>query len=46
MTHITRLSEEESDREVARLLGADRVTEASLENAREMKRMAQSGKGR
>ena len=46
MTHIARLSEEESDREVARLLGADRVTEASLENAREMKRMALSGKGR
>ena len=46
MTHITRLSEEESDREVARLLGADRVTEASLENAREMKRMARSGKDR
>ena len=44
MTHITRLTEEESDREVARLLGADRITEAALENAREMKKMAHSGK--
>ena len=46
MTHIHRLTEEESDREVARLLGADRITEAALENAREMKRMAHSGKER
>ncbi len=46
MTHIRRLSEEESDREVARLLGADHITEAALENAREMKKMAHSGKGR
>ena len=46
MTHITRLGEEESDREVARLLGADHITEAALENAREMKRMAHSGKGK
>ena len=44
MTHITRLTEEESDREVARLLGADHITEAALENAREMKKMAHSGK--
>ena len=45
MTHIRKLTEEESDREVARLLGADRITDAALENAREMKRMAHSGKG-
>ena len=46
MTHIHRLTEEESDREVARLLGADHITEAALENAREMKKMAHSGKGK
>ena len=46
MTHIKRLTEEESDREIARLLGADRITDAALENAREMKRMAHSGKGK
>ena len=45
MTHIKRLSEEESDREVARLLGADRITEAALMNAREMKEMAMAEKG-
>ena len=44
MTHIRRLTEDESDREVARLLGADRITDTALENAREMKRMAHSGK--
>ena len=46
MTHIRRLSEQESDREVARLLGADRITEAALQNAREMKEMAMAEKGR
>ena len=46
VTHIKRLGEEESDREVARLLGADHITEAALENAREMKKMAHSGKGK
>ena len=45
MTHIRRLSDEESDREVARLLGADRITEAALQNAREMKEMAMAEKG-
>ena len=45
MTHNKRLSEEESDREVARLLGADRITEAALMNAREMKEMAMAEKG-
>ena len=46
MTHINRLSEEESDREIARLLGSDHITEAALENAREMKKMAHGGKGK
>ena len=46
VTHINRLGEEESDREVARLLGADHITEAALENAREMKKMAHTGKGK
>ncbi len=40
VTHISRLSESESDRELARLLGGDVLTEASLGNAREMKQMA------
>ncbi len=43
-THIGRLTEEESDRELARLLGGAALTEAVLNNAREMKRMA--GKAR
>ena len=46
MTHINRLSDEESDREIARLLGADHLTEAALLNAREMKKMAHGGKGK
>ena len=46
MTHIMRLTDEESDREVARLLGADRITEAALSNAREMKEMAMAEKGK
>ena len=46
MTHIRRLSEEESDCEVARLLGSDRLTDAALENAREMKKMAAAEKER
>ena len=36
-THIRSLTDEESDRELARLLGADQITEAALVNAREMK---------
>jgi DNA repair protein RecN (Recombination protein N) len=44
-THIRRLSEEESDCEVARLLGADTITDAALINARDMKRRALSAKG-
>lgn len=45
MTHIRRLTEEESDMEVARLLGSDRLTDAALENAKEMKKLAHSVKG-
>ena len=44
MTHIKKLSEEESDREVARLLGADKITDAALINAREMKEMCRQYK--
>lgn len=40
VTHITRLNEDESDRELARLLGGARITDAVLENAREMKQEA------
>ncbi|MDO5132309.1 MAG: DNA repair protein RecN [Eubacteriales bacterium] len=39
-THIRRLSPQESERELARLLGAGEITPAALENAREMKRTA------
>lgn len=39
-THIRRLDGPQSDRELARLLGAGEVTAAALENAREMKRTA------
>lgn len=43
-THISRLSEEESDRELGRMLGTATVTEATLDNAREMKRQARAEK--
>lgn len=39
-THIYRLSPEDSDRELARLLGAGEITPAALQNAREMKQNA------
>ena len=45
VTHISRLSETDSDGELARLLGGAAVTEAVLENAREMKRMAAASRG-
>lgn len=44
MTHITQLSEEESDREIARMVGGAEISEAALENARDMKRMAKQSK--
>jgi DNA repair protein RecN (Recombination protein N) len=39
-THIYRLSPQDSDRELARLLGAGEITPAALQNAREMKQNA------
>lgn len=39
-THIRTLSEEESNRELGRMMGGERITEASLASAREMKEMA------
>lgn len=43
-TSILRLTEEESTRELARMMGGDKITETALENAAEMKRMAQAQK--
>ena len=40
ITHIRRTDEEESLKELARLLGSDMLTEAALPNAREMKELA------
>lgn len=40
VTRIRRLDEEASVRELARLLGGAKITDAVMENAREMKRMA------
>ena len=44
MTHISRLSETESDAELARLLGGAAITEAVLGNAREMKSQARQSR--
>ena len=44
VTHISRLSPQDSDRELARLLGAGEITPAALENAREMKQTAAAEK--
>ena len=41
-THIMKLNETESEEELARILGGSTITEAVIENAREMKRMARS----
>ena len=43
-TSIRRLSEEESIREIGRLLGTDQVTETVLQNAAEMKELAEQTK--
>ena len=40
LTAIHSLNEEESVNELARLLGGTKVTEAALNNAREMKKLA------
>ena len=42
-TEIRRLSQKESVEELARMLGSTVITEAALDNARELKRLA--GKG-
>lgn len=44
VTHITQLTEEESSRELARMMGGAQISEAALENARDMKRMARESK--
>ena len=45
ITAIRRLSEEEMVMELARLLGGVQITDAVIENAREMKRLAKGKKG-
>lgn len=46
-THIRRLNEEESCRELARMMGGERITETTMKSAREMKEMArEAGKRR
>ncbi len=44
VTSITRLDEDASLKELGRLLGGAKITEATLTNAREMKRMAKAAK--
>ncbi len=41
-THIRLLNDEESDRELGRMMGGETVTEAALASAREMKAMARA----
>lgn len=46
-THIRKLDEEESCRELARMMGGERITETTMQSAREMKEMArEAGKRR
>ena len=45
-THIKRLEDGDSVRELGRMLGTSEVTDAVLENARELKRKAAAEKGR
>ena len=44
VTNIYRLKEDDGTKELARLLGGDEVTEASLQNAREMRQLAEETK--
>ena len=44
-TRIRRLTEEEVPMELARILGGAEITDAVLDNAREMKRLAVQYKG-
>ena len=43
-THIRQLSEDESNEELGRMMGGERITEATLANAREMKEMARKAR--
>ena len=43
-TDIRQLSNEESVEELARILGGAKITDTVLENAREMRELARSGK--
>ena len=42
-THIMKLDDSGSERELARLLGGSTITETAMKNAREMKQMAKKG---
>lgn len=44
VTDITKLSEEDSLRELARLLGSEEISEAAISNAKEMKKTAENFK--
>jgi DNA repair protein RecN (Recombination protein N) len=44
ITDVRHLAKDESLRELARMLGSDRISEAALENARDMKEMAKKVK--
>ena len=46
MTTISRLGEDQMVRELARLLGGAEITETVLNNAREMKKLAEETKQR
>jgi DNA repair protein RecN (Recombination protein N) len=43
ITDVRRLQQEDSLRELARMLGGDQISEAALENARDMRKMAKKG---
>lgn len=45
-THIRALDEGESSRELARMMGGERITETTLQSAREMKEMAREARQR
>ena len=43
-THVAKLSEEERVREIARLLGGEKITDAALANAKELIDAAKQGR--
>ncbi len=45
VTSIYSLSEEDSTKELSRLLGGDKITDATIQNALEMRKMAKESKG-